>query len=136
MPAPTTLPMADTYAVVQKRGTPAGTGPGTRTPTPNSADTPIYSQVAPRAQRPVGHTEDGQGTTALGRGELRPSRDAELRVSTCLQVLRSPKAWEGPSTTRRSAPDPAWLRPQAPKMSRFKPPNEPQVRSQLGGWVV
>lgn len=79
MPAPPTLPMADTYAVVQKRGAPAGTGLGTRVS--NSTDTPIYSQVAPRAQRPVAHTahtEDAQGTTALGPGELRPSRGAEL----------------------------------------------------------
>lgn len=52
-------------AVVQKRGAPAGTGPGTRAP--NSTDTPIYSQVAPRIQRPVSHTENAQGTTALGR---------------------------------------------------------------------
>lgn len=65
MPGPSTLPMADTYAVVQKRGAPAGTGPGTRAP--NSTDTPIYSQVAPRIQRPVSHTENAQGTTALGR---------------------------------------------------------------------
>lgn len=65
MPAPPTLPMADTYAVVQKRGASAGTGPGPRAPT--STDTPIYSQVAPRAQRPVAHTEDAQGTTALRR---------------------------------------------------------------------
>lgn len=67
VPAPPTLPMADTYAVVQKRGAPAGTGLGTRVS--NSTDTPIYSQVAPRAQRPVAHTahtEDAQGTTALG----------------------------------------------------------------------
>lgn len=65
VPGPPTLPMADTYAVVQKRGAPAGTGPGTRAP--NSTDTPIYSQVAPRIQRPVSHTENAQGTTALGR---------------------------------------------------------------------
>lgn len=124
MPAPTTLPMAHTYAVVQKRGAPAGTGRGT--PTPNSTDTPIYSQVAPRAQRPVAHTEDGQGTTAVGRGELRLSRDAELRVSTCLQVPGSPKAREGPSATRRSAPDPAWPRPQARKCRGSSPQMSPR----------
>ncbi|XP_028631288.1 tyrosine-protein phosphatase non-receptor type 18 isoform X1 [Grammomys surdaster] len=65
VPGPPTRPMADTYAVVQKRGAPAGTGPGTRVS--NSTDTPIYSQVAPRAQRPVAHTEDMQGTPALSR---------------------------------------------------------------------
>lgn len=53
------------YAVVQKRGAPPGTGPGTRAS--NSTDTPIYSQVAPRAQRPVAHTENAQGTSALSR---------------------------------------------------------------------
>ncbi|GAB1284863.1 Tyrosine-protein phosphatase non-receptor type 18 [Apodemus speciosus] len=65
VPAPPTLPMADTYAVVQKRGAPAGTGPGTRAS--NSTDAPIYSQVAPRVQRPVAHTENAQGTSALSR---------------------------------------------------------------------
>ncbi|XP_040585338.1 tyrosine-protein phosphatase non-receptor type 18 isoform X2 [Mesocricetus auratus] len=64
VPGPPTLPMADTYAVVQKRGAPAGTGQGTRVP--SSADAPIYSQVAPRSQRPVAHSEDARGTTPPG----------------------------------------------------------------------
>ncbi|KAL6090584.1 hypothetical protein STEG23_009433 [Scotinomys teguina] len=66
VPGPPTLPMADThtYAVVQKRGAPASTGPGTRVP--SSADTTLYSQVAPRSQRPMTHTEDARGTTTLG----------------------------------------------------------------------
>ncbi|OBS74220.1 hypothetical protein A6R68_15249 [Neotoma lepida] len=66
VPGPPTLPMADTatYAVVQKRGAPAGTGPGTRVP--SSADTTFYTQVAPRSQRPMTHTEDARGTMPLG----------------------------------------------------------------------
>lgn len=119
VPGPPTLPMADTYAVVQKRGAPAGTGPGTRAP--NSTDTPIYSQVAPRIQRPVSHTENAQGTTALGRGELRPYRDEELRASTCSSVPRSHKVRERLSATRSSGRDPAWPRPQAPNCRGSSP---------------
>uniref|UniRef100_A0A2K6SDR2 protein-tyrosine-phosphatase n=1 Tax=Saimiri boliviensis boliviensis TaxID=39432 RepID=A0A2K6SDR2_SAIBB len=52
--------MADTYAVVQKRGAAAGAGTG---PGPRSAeDTPLYSQVTPRAQRSGAHAEDARGT--------------------------------------------------------------------------
>lgn len=77
MPGPPTLPMADTYAVVQKRGAPAGPGPGTRAP--GSTDSPIYSQVAARTPRPIAQTEDAQGPSPLGRGELGPARDVGLR---------------------------------------------------------
>lgn len=72
VPGPQTRIMADTYAVVQKRGAPAGAGRGTQVP--NSTDTIIYSQVTPRSQRTVAHTEDATGTTPLGRGELGPAR--------------------------------------------------------------
>uniref|UniRef100_A0A2K5PGE7 protein-tyrosine-phosphatase n=1 Tax=Cebus imitator TaxID=2715852 RepID=A0A2K5PGE7_CEBIM len=52
--------MADTYAVVQKRGAAAGAGTG---PGPRSAeDAPLYSQVTPRAQRSGAHAEDARGT--------------------------------------------------------------------------
>ncbi|KAL1771234.1 tyrosine-protein phosphatase non-receptor type 18 isoform X1 [Sigmodon hispidus] len=64
VPGPPSLPMADTYAVVQKRGAPAGAGQGTRVPSSN--DTMIYSQVTPRSQRPVTHTDDTRGMTPLG----------------------------------------------------------------------
>lgn len=86
MPGPPTLPMADTYtyAVVQKRGAPAGTGPGTRVP--SSADTTLYSHVAPRSQRLVTHTEDARGTTPLGHGESGPARDAEPKA-TCAHLF-------------------------------------------------
>lgn len=130
MPGPPTLPMADTYAVVQKRGAPAGTGPGTRAP--NSTDTPIYSQVAPRIQRPVSHTENAQGTTALGRGELRPYRDEELRASTCSPVPRSHKVREGLSATRSSGRDPAWPRPQAPNCRGSSPQMSSRSRLRSG----
>uniref|UniRef100_A0A8C7AJA1 Uncharacterized protein n=1 Tax=Neovison vison TaxID=452646 RepID=A0A8C7AJA1_NEOVI len=40
--------MADTYAVVQKRGAPAGTGAGARGR--GSEEGPLYSQVTPRAR--------------------------------------------------------------------------------------
>ncbi|KAM7318770.1 hypothetical protein ACRRTK_021882 [Alexandromys fortis] len=66
VPGSQTRTMADTYAVVQKRGAPAGAGRGTRVP--SSTDTIIYSQVTPRSQRPVAHTEDATGTTPPGRG--------------------------------------------------------------------
>ncbi|XP_055462548.1 tyrosine-protein phosphatase non-receptor type 18 isoform X7 [Psammomys obesus] len=87
VPGPPTLPMADTYAVVQKRGAPAGTGPGTRAP--SSADTPIYSQVAARAQRPIAQTEDAQGTSPLGRvpaDQNPPGPDAYEEVTNGAQT--------------------------------------------------
>ncbi|XP_017656961.1 tyrosine-protein phosphatase non-receptor type 18 isoform X2 [Nannospalax galili] len=60
VPGPASPPMADTYAVVQKLGAPTGQGPGTRVP--SSQETPVYSQVTPRAQRPVAPTEDQRRT--------------------------------------------------------------------------
>nr|XP_055116966.1 tyrosine-protein phosphatase non-receptor type 18 isoform X3 [Symphalangus syndactylus] len=58
--------MADTYAVVQKRGAPAGAGRGTETgtgtETRSTEEAPLYSQVTPRAQRPGAHAEDARGT--------------------------------------------------------------------------
>lgn len=84
VPGPPTLPMADTYAVVQKRGAPAGTGPGTRAP--SSADTPIYSQVAARAPRPIAQTEDGQGTSPLRCDQNPPGPDAYEEVTNGAQT--------------------------------------------------
>ncbi|XP_076414115.1 tyrosine-protein phosphatase non-receptor type 18 isoform X2 [Peromyscus maniculatus bairdii] len=89
VPGPPTLPMADTYtyAVVQKRGAPAGTGPGTRVP--SSADTTLYSHVAPRSQRLVTHTEDARGTTPLGHvpaDQNPPGPDAYEEVTNGAQT--------------------------------------------------
>nr|KAF6497288.1 protein tyrosine phosphatase non-receptor type 18 [Rousettus aegyptiacus] len=52
--------MADTYAVVQKRGALAVTrsGSGAR----GAEEAPLYSQVTPRAQRPQAPAEDVRGT--------------------------------------------------------------------------
>ncbi|CAH7225656.1 tyrosine-protein phosphatase non-receptor type 18 isoform X2 [Phodopus roborovskii] len=87
VPGPPTPPMADTYAVVQKRGAPAGTGPGTRVP--SSADAPIYSQVAPRSQRPLAHTEDKRGATPPGQApadQTPPGPDAYEEVTNGAQT--------------------------------------------------
>uniref|UniRef100_A0A2K6FAX3 protein-tyrosine-phosphatase n=1 Tax=Propithecus coquereli TaxID=379532 RepID=A0A2K6FAX3_PROCO len=59
------LAMADTYAVVQKRGARAGAGPGSWARSAEEA--PLYAQVAPRAQRPGTHAEDARGLTRGGR---------------------------------------------------------------------
>nr|XP_011713571.1 tyrosine-protein phosphatase non-receptor type 18 isoform X1 [Macaca nemestrina] len=66
--------MADTYAVVQKRGAPAGAGPGPETGTGarSAEEVPLYSQVTPRAQRPGAHAEDVRGTVP-GRVPADPS---------------------------------------------------------------
>ncbi|XP_027962232.1 tyrosine-protein phosphatase non-receptor type 18 isoform X2 [Eumetopias jubatus] len=56
---PPALAMADTYAVVQKRGAPAGTGAGARGR--GAEEAPLYSQVTPRARRPQAHAEDARG---------------------------------------------------------------------------
>ncbi|XP_037705820.1 tyrosine-protein phosphatase non-receptor type 18 isoform X2 [Choloepus didactylus] len=67
LPGAPALAMADTYAVVQKRGAPAGAGPGPGTLSTEEA--PLYSQVTPRARRPGAQSqdagarpEDAQGT--------------------------------------------------------------------------
>jgi tyrosine-protein phosphatase non-receptor type 12/18/22 len=60
--------MADTYAVVQKRGAPAGPAPSAQAH--STLETPLYSQVTPRALRPVAHAEDARGALP-GRGEWR-----------------------------------------------------------------
>ncbi|XP_012665303.1 tyrosine-protein phosphatase non-receptor type 18 isoform X1 [Otolemur garnettii] len=60
VPGAPALTMTDTYAVVQKRGAPAGAGPGALAR--SAEEVPIYSQVTPRAQRPGAHTEDARGT--------------------------------------------------------------------------
>lgn len=87
VPGPPTRTMTDTYAVVQKRGAPAGAGRGTRVP--SSTDTVIYSQVTPRSQRPMSHTEDATGTTPLGRvpaDQNPPGPDAYEEVTNGAQT--------------------------------------------------
>ncbi|XP_044625198.1 tyrosine-protein phosphatase non-receptor type 18 isoform X2 [Equus asinus] len=59
VPGPPALAMADTYAVVQKRGALAGPGPGSGAR--GTEEAPLYSQVAPRARRPQAPAEDAQG---------------------------------------------------------------------------
>ncbi|XP_073926539.1 tyrosine-protein phosphatase non-receptor type 18 isoform X2 [Castor canadensis] len=59
VPGAPTFPMADTYAVVQKRGAPAGPAPSAQAH--STLETPLYSQVTPRALRPVAHAEDARG---------------------------------------------------------------------------
>ncbi|XP_040477029.1 tyrosine-protein phosphatase non-receptor type 18 isoform X4 [Ursus maritimus] len=59
VPGPRALAMADTYAVVQKRGAPAGTGAGARGR--GAEEEPLYSQVTPRSRRPQAHAEDARG---------------------------------------------------------------------------
>lgn len=60
MPATQTLVMADAYAVVQKRGAPAGAAPGSRER--SAVHKPLYSQVAARAQASRAPAEDTRGT--------------------------------------------------------------------------
>lgn len=87
--------MADTYAVVQKRGAPAGAGPGPETGTGarSAEEVPLYSQVTPRAQRPGAHAEDVRGTVP-GRGEWRlaPSQGITLLWSAGPRRPRNPPA--------------------------------------------
>ncbi|KAF3815646.1 hypothetical protein GH733_016402 [Mirounga leonina] len=59
VPGPPALTMADTYAVVQKRGAPTGTGAGARGR--GAEEAPLYSQVMSRALRPQAHAEDARG---------------------------------------------------------------------------
>ncbi|XP_049568159.1 tyrosine-protein phosphatase non-receptor type 18 isoform X1 [Orcinus orca] len=61
VPGPPGLAMADTYAVVQKRAAPAGTGTGAGARARGAEETPLYSQVTPRARRPQAYAEDGRG---------------------------------------------------------------------------
>ncbi|XP_069845561.1 tyrosine-protein phosphatase non-receptor type 18 isoform X1 [Dipodomys merriami] len=59
--APTLPTMAEVYyAAVQKRGPPVGAGPGSLQ-APGKGETPVYSQVTPRAQRAAAPVEDSLG---------------------------------------------------------------------------
>ncbi|XP_047401194.1 tyrosine-protein phosphatase non-receptor type 18 isoform X4 [Sciurus carolinensis] len=60
VPGAPTLPMADTYAVVQKRQAPAGAGPVVREH--STEEKPLYSQVKSHAQRPGAQAEDVRGS--------------------------------------------------------------------------
>ncbi|KAM5250374.1 tyrosine-protein phosphatase non-receptor type 18 isoform 3-T3 [Hipposideros larvatus] len=70
VPGPRALAMADTYAVVQKRGAPAGTGSGSGAQ--GTEGTPLYSQVMPRARRTQAPAEDARGVLP-GRVPVDPS---------------------------------------------------------------
>ncbi|XP_020762483.2 tyrosine-protein phosphatase non-receptor type 18 isoform X1 [Odocoileus virginianus] len=61
VPGPPALSMADTYAVVQKRAAPVGTGAGAGARARGTDDTPLYSQVTPRAWRHQAPSEDARG---------------------------------------------------------------------------
>ncbi|XDB48042.1 PREDICTED: tyrosine-protein phosphatase non-receptor type 18 [Capra hircus] len=61
VPGPPALSMADTYAVVQKRAAPVGTGAGAGARARSTEDTPLYSQVTPRAWRQQAQAEDARG---------------------------------------------------------------------------
>lgn len=84
--------MADTYAVVQKRGALAVTrsGSGAR----GAEEAPLYSQVTPRAQRPQAPAEDVRGTLP-GRGESGRPRERAGRAGARL-VLAPPPAGPPP----------------------------------------
>ncbi|MBZ3891733.1 Tyrosine-protein phosphatase non-receptor type 18 [Sciurus carolinensis] len=60
VPGAPTLPMADTYAVVQKRQAPVGAGPVVREH--STEEKPLYSQVKSHAQRPGAQAEDVRGS--------------------------------------------------------------------------
>ncbi|XP_019482600.1 PREDICTED: tyrosine-protein phosphatase non-receptor type 18 isoform X3 [Hipposideros armiger] len=70
VPGPRALAMANTYAVVQKRGAPAGTGSGSGAQ--GTEGTPLYSQVMPRARRTQAPAEDARGVLP-GRVPADPS---------------------------------------------------------------
>ncbi|XP_052491585.1 tyrosine-protein phosphatase non-receptor type 18 [Budorcas taxicolor] len=61
VPGPPALSMADTYAVVQRRAAPVGTGAGAGARARSTEDTPLYSQVTPRAWRHQAQSEDARG---------------------------------------------------------------------------
>ncbi|KAG5213606.1 hypothetical protein R6Z07F_002722 [Ovis aries] len=61
VPGPPALSMADTYAVVQRRAAPVGTGAGAGARARSTEDTPLYSQVTPRAWRQQARAEDARG---------------------------------------------------------------------------
>lgn len=115
MPAPRALAMADTYAVVQKRGAPAVTrsGSGTR----GAEEAPLYSQVTPRAQRLEAPAEDLRGTPP-GSGEWVRPRE---------------RGWEGPAPTCCSGPHPAGPRPRRPATGHARKCSGPNLRP--GVWA-
>ncbi|KAB1278644.1 Tyrosine-protein phosphatase non-receptor type 18 [Camelus dromedarius] len=61
VPGPPALAMNDTYAVVQKRPAPAGTGEAAGARARSALEAPVYSQVMPRGRRPQSHAEDTRG---------------------------------------------------------------------------
>ncbi|KAM8918808.1 LOW QUALITY PROTEIN: tyrosine-protein phosphatase non-receptor type 18 [Lycaon pictus] len=126
-PGPPGLAMADTYAVVQKRGAPAGPGAGARGAGAGADEAPLYSQVRPRARRPPAHAEDARGLLP-GGGESRRTRLAG--VGKALAAPRSPgpqrcpagpRLWGCCRTARRSGPLPRWEVPRPGRESLATP---------------
>uniref|UniRef100_M3YPA5 protein-tyrosine-phosphatase n=1 Tax=Mustela putorius furo TaxID=9669 RepID=M3YPA5_MUSPF len=64
VPGPPALIMADTYAVVQKRGAPAGTVAGARGR--GAEEGPLYSQVTPRARLLQAQAVNARGVLPSG----------------------------------------------------------------------
>lgn len=97
VPGPRALAMADTYAVVQKRAAPAGTGAGARGR--GAEEEPLYSQVTPRARRPQAHAEDARGLLP-GRGESGQPGARGGRAGSHLRLLPTQSCWlpRGPPT--------------------------------------
>lgn len=78
VPGPPALSMADTYAVVQKRAAPVGTGAGAGARARGTDDTPVYSQVTPRAWRHQAPSEDARGAQPSRGKSRRPGGGAGL----------------------------------------------------------
>ncbi|XP_057601560.1 tyrosine-protein phosphatase non-receptor type 18 isoform X2 [Hippopotamus amphibius kiboko] len=86
VPGPPALAMADdTYAVVQKRAAPAGTGTEASARARGAQETPLYSQVTPRAWRPQAHAEDVRGAL--------PARGFNLRIGRPKGPRDPPAEW-------------------------------------------
>lgn len=96
--------MADTYAVVQKRGAPAGTGAGARGR--GSEEGPLYSQVTPRARLLQAQAVNARGVLPSG-GESRAGRGARRTTGTLLRLLQTQSCWgrEGPGGLETPAPE-------------------------------
>nr|XP_031534593.1 tyrosine-protein phosphatase non-receptor type 18 isoform X3 [Vicugna pacos] len=103
VPGPPALAMNDTYAVVQKRPAPAGTGETAGARARSALEAPVYSQVMPRARR------------LRGRGGRSPERWASYSrvcgkdackyknssISTSLELICNVSMREGAFYTRR-----------------------------------
>eukprot|EP00069_Balaena_mysticetus_P000877 bmy_14948T0 len=99
VPGPPGLAMADTYAVVQKRAAPAGTGAGAGARARGAEETPLYSQVTPRARRPQAHAEDGREPLP---GRVLPGHapEADVLASPATPLGQPPVLWSRPEASR------------------------------------